>query len=138
EIFSAKDVEEVKELRGYLYQEIKKQIPDIRLNGASDFNNRIPNNLNVSFDYVEGESIVLHLDMRGIAVITGSACFSRALQTSHILLAMGFTHERAHSSIRFSLSKYLTKIDMDYTVKNVKEVVEKLRELSPLIKVEKK
>lgn len=132
EIFSEKDLESVKELRDYLYNKIKSNIEGVSLNGASDFNKRIPNNLNVSFDYVEGESVVLHLDMRGIAVITGSACFSRSLQASHILLAMGFSHERAHGSIRFSLSKYLSKDDIDYTVKNVKEVVEKLRELSPL------
>ncbi len=135
EIYSEKDVQKVKKSRDYLYKEIISKIDGVQLNGPKDFNRRVPNNLNLSFDYVEGESIVLHLDMRGIAVITGSACFSRALQASHILMAMGFTHERAHSSIRFSLSKYLTKEDMDYTVKNVKEVVEKLRSLSPLVKV---
>ncbi len=132
EIFSNKDLVKVRELRNYLYEQIKANIKGILLNGASDFNKRIPNNLNVSFDFVEGESVVLHLDMRGIAVITGSACFSRSLHASHILLAMGFTHERAHGSIRFSLSKFLTKQDIDYTVKNVKEVVEKLRSISPL------
>ncbi len=135
EVYSEKDVQKVKKLRDYLYKEIRSKIDGVQLNGPKDFSRRAPNNLNLSFDYVEGESIVLHLDMRGIAVITGSACFSRALQASHILLAMGFTHERAHSSIRFSLSKYLTKEDMDYTVKNVKDVVEKLRSLSPLAKV---
>lgn len=137
EIYSAKEVKKVTGLRDYLYREISRNIPGIRLNGARDFNKRMPNNLNISFDYVEGESIVLHLDMRGIAVITGSACFSRALQASHILLAMGFTHERAHSSIRFSLSKYLTKKDIDLTVKNLKEVISKLRDLSPLYKAKK-
>ena len=138
EIYSNKDLQKIEKLRDYLYKEITLRIDGVLLNGPKSFNKRIPNNLNVSFDYVEGESIVLHLDMRGIAVITGSACFSRALQASHILMAMGFTHERAHSSIRFSLSKYLTKEDIDYTVKNVKEVVEKLRDLSPLKKFSRK
>ena len=132
EIYSEKDLQKVIKLQDYLFKEITLKMDGVLLNGPKDFSRRIPNNLNVSFDYVEGESIVLHLDMRGIAVITGSACFSRALQASHVLMAMGFTHERAHSSIRFSLSKYLTKEDMDYTVKNVREVVEKLRDLSPL------
>lgn len=137
EIFSEKDLEKVGGLRDYLYKEIRSNINNALLNGASDFEKRIPNNLNVSFEYVEGESVVLHLDMRGIAVVTGSACFSRSLQASHILLAMGFSHERAHGSIRFSLSKYLTREDIDYTVKNVKEVIQKLRELSPLSKTKK-
>jgi len=135
EIFSQTDIQKVKKLRDFLYEEISSNIQGIQLNGSKDMKKRLPDNLNVSFDFVEGESIVLHLDMRGIAVITGSACFSRALQASHILLAMGFTHERAHSSIRFSLSKYLTKPDIKYTIKNLKEVVEKLRELSPLVSV---
>ncbi|MBE0479160.1 aminotransferase class V-fold PLP-dependent enzyme, partial [Candidatus Aerophobetes bacterium] len=134
EIFSEQDLKRTKELRNYLYEEIKSNISGVFLNGASDFNKRIPNNLNLSFEYVEGESVILHLDMRGIAVITGSACFSRMLQASHILMAMGFSHERAHGSIRFSPGKYTTKEDIDYTVKQVKEVVENLRELSPLKK----
>jgi len=137
EVFSKEDLKRVGELKDYLYREIKSNIDGVLLNGASDFEKRIPNNLNVSFEYVEGESVILHLDMRGIAVVTGSACFSRSLQASHILLAMGFSHERAHGSIRFSPSKYLTREDIDYTVKNVKEVIQRLRELSPLSKVKK-
>lgn len=135
EIHSIRDTERIAALRDYLYQKIKKEISGVLLNGASDFSRRIPNNLNVSFEYIEGESVVLHLDMRGIAVITGSACFSRSLQASHVLLAMGFTHERAHGSIRFSLSKYTTRKDIDYTVKNAREVVEQLRKISPLYQV---
>ncbi|RLE12840.1 cysteine desulfurase NifS, partial [Candidatus Aerophobetes bacterium] len=134
EIFSQEDLRKVRKLRDYLYKELKSNIDGMLLNGASDFEKRIPNNLNVSFEDVEGESVVLHLDIRGIAVVTGSACFSRALQASHILLAMGFPHERAHGSIRFSPSKYLVEEDIDYTVKNVKEVVQGLRKLSPLSK----
>ena len=133
EIFSEEDVERIKYLRNDLYGQFKSGLKGVQLNGSSDFSRRIPNNLNLSFDYIEGESVVLHLDMRGISVITGSACFSRALQASHILLAMGFSHERAHGSIRFSPSKYTLKEDIDYTVHHVKEVVTKLRKLSPLV-----
>ena len=133
EIFSEEDVERIKYLRNDLYEQFKSGLKGVQLNGSSDFSRRIPNNLNLSFDYIEGESVVLHLDMRGISVITGSACFSRALQASHILLAMGFSHERAHGSIRFSPSKYTLKEDIDYTVHHVKEVVTKLRKLSPLV-----
>ncbi len=132
EIFEEDDVARIKDLRNYLYEELKNNIDGVLLNGSSNFERRLPNNLNVTFQYVEGESVVLHLDMRGIAVITGSACFSRSLHASHVLLAMGFTHERAHGSIRFGLSKYTEKEDIDYTVLHTKEVVENLRNLSPL------
>ncbi len=132
EIFTQEDVKRSREARNYLFEKIRDSIDEILLNGASDFRKRLPNNLNISFKYIEGESIVLQLDIRGIAVITGSACFSRSLEASHVLLAMGFSHERAHGSIRFSTSKYITKEDIDYTVLMTKEVVDKLRELSPL------
>ena len=132
EIYSPDDTKKVIQLRDHLFSGIKSEIDGVLLNGASNFDKRLPNNLNVSFDYVEGESVVLHLDMRGISVITGSACFSRSLHASHVLLAMGFSHERAHGSIRFGLSKYTSKDDIDYTVHHVKEVVENLRKLSPL------
>lgn len=136
ELYTEKDREHVRYQRDYLYDQLMSRIDGIHLNGSSDFNKRLSNNLNVSFDYIEGESVVLHLDMRGIAVITGSACFSRALQASHVLLAMGFSHERAHGSIRFSPSRYTTKEDIDYAVFHTAEVVEKLRELSPLAQQE--
>ncbi len=132
ELFTEKDVKHIRSLRDYLYELLVKSIDSVSLNGSSDFSRRMPNNLNVSFDFIEGESVVLHLDMRGIAVITGSACFSRALQASHVLLAMGFTHERAHGSIRYSLSRFNSREDIDYTAKQTKEVVEKLQQLSPI------
>ncbi len=132
ELYSERDRDRVRELRDYLYDRLLSGIDGIHLNGSSDFNKRLSNNLNVSFDYIEGESVVLHLDMRGVAVITGSACFSRSLQASHVLLSMGFSHERAHGSIRFSPSRYTSKEDIDYTVFHTGEVVEKLRDLSPL------
>ncbi len=134
EVYSNEDLIKVEKLRSYLYNGISSKIGNVLLNGASDFKKRIPNNLNLTFEYIEGESVVLHLDMRGIAVITGSACFSRSLQASHILLAMGFSHERAHGSIRFSPGKDNSIEDMDYTIDHVKKVVEKLRYLSPLNK----
>jgi cysteine desulfurase len=134
ELYSESDTQKVHELRDDLCKGLLAGVKDTLLNGPADFSRRIPNNLNISFKFIEGESVVLHLDMRGIAVITGSACFSRALQASHILLAMGFTHERAHGSIRFSPSKYTSREDIDYTITNVKEVVEKLRKLSPIAK----
>ncbi len=121
-------------LRDYLFSRISSEIDNISLNGPEDFSRRIPNNLNISFEYIEGESIVLHLDLKGISVITGSACFSKSLQASHVLMAMGFSHQRAHSSIRFSTSRYLSKTEMDYTVERLRETVENLRRLSPLYK----
>ena len=134
ELWEKDDVKRTKKLRDDLYGKIENGIEGTLVNGPRDFSRRIPNNLNVSFGYIEGESVVLHLDMRGIAVITGSACFSRALQASHVLLAMGFSHERAHGSIRFSPSRYTSEQDIDYTYMNVKEVVDQLRELSPVRK----
>lgn len=132
EIFDEKINETVANLRNTLYEKINENITRVLVNGPSDFTKRLPNNLNVSFELIEGESVVLHLDMKGIAVITGSACFSRSLQASHILMAMGFSHERAHGSIRFSPGKYNTIEEMIYTAEQTKIVVEKLRELSPL------
>jgi cysteine desulfurase len=88
--------------------------------------------LNYTFKYIEGEAVSLRLDFEGIAVTTGSACYSRNLQASYILLAMGKQHEQAHGSIRFSLSKYNTVEEVNYTVDRLKEVVSDLRNLSPL------
>ncbi|MBN2324520.1 MAG: cysteine desulfurase [Spirochaetes bacterium] len=132
EIWDAEDVRRTALLRDDLKDRLVRGIEGTLINGPQDMKKRIPNNINVSFNYIEGESVVLHLDMRGIAVITGSACFSRALQASHVLLAMGFTHERAHGSIRFSPSKYTVPEDIVYTYENVQDVVARLRELSPV------
>lgn len=134
EIISPEDIEQARSMRNYLYEKIRKEIDYIKINGPLDFDNRIPNNINISFDYIEGESIVLHLDLNGISVVTGSACFSKSLQASHILMAMGFTHERAHSSIRFSTSKYTSKEEIDFTIDALKEIIRNLRMLSPLYK----
>jgi cysteine desulfurase len=93
---------------------------------------RLPSNVNVSFNLVEGESVVLHLDMKGISVITGSACFSRSLEPSYVMMAMGFSHERAHGSIRFTFSRFNTMEEVDRVVASCKEVVSALRRISPL------
>lgn len=131
ELFKPEDSQYVQELRDCLIERLL-QIEDAELNGPRDGDRRHPGNVNISFAFAEGESIVLHLDMKGIAVITGSACFSRALEPSHVLLAMGHSHERAHSSIRYTLSRYNTREELDHVVEATREVVEQLRRISPL------
>lgn len=132
EIYNEKDNAKMRDLRDYLISRLLKT-NDTNLNGPTG-DRRLCNNVNVTFKYVEGESILLHLDMRGIAVTTGSACFSRDLTPSHVIIALGMTHADAHGSVRFSLSKYNTREQMDYVAKNAAEVVEKLREISPINK----
>jgi len=130
EIAEESQVTHVRGLRDFLAKGLL-EIPDSRLNGPRG-DKRLCNNVNITFRYVEGESVLLHLDMRGIIVTTGSACFSRTLEPSHVILALGLKHEDAHGSVRFSLSKYNTKEEMDYTIENVREVVEELRKISPV------
>jgi len=130
EIADEMQITHTKKLRDRLIEGLL-EIPKSRLNGPRG-ERRLCNNVNITFKYVEGESVLLHLDMRGIIVITGSACFSRTLEPSHVILALGLKHEDAHGSIRFSLSKYNTEDEIRYTIENVREVVEKLREISPL------
>ncbi|MEO0257999.1 MAG: cysteine desulfurase family protein [candidate division WOR-3 bacterium] len=132
ELIDSKDVELVKNMRDYLYQKILEEIPETILLGPRDFSKRHPANLNISFKYVEGESIVLYLDMKNIYTISGSACFSRGLEPSYVIMAMGHSHETAHGSIRFSLSRFNSFEEIDYTVSVLKEVITNLRELSPL------
>ncbi|MEO0246923.1 MAG: cysteine desulfurase family protein [candidate division WOR-3 bacterium] len=132
ELIDSKDVELVKNMRDYLYQKILEEIPETILIGPRDFSKRHPANLNISFKYVEGESIVLYLDMKNIYTISGSACFSRGLEPSYVIMAMGHSHETAHGSIRFSLSRFNSFEEIDYTVSVLKEVITNLRELSPL------
>jgi len=130
EIADESQIEHMRSLRDYLMDGLL-EIHDSKLNGPKG-EKRLCNNVNITFKYVEGESVLLHLDMRGIIVTTGSACFSKTLQPSHVILALGLKHEDAHGSIRFSLSKYNTLEEMDYAIKNVKEVVEELRVISPV------
>lgn len=93
---------------------------------------RLPQNANISFRFVEGESILLHLDMRGFAVSTGSACFSRSLEASHVMLGIGGDHERAHGSVRFSLGRFNQDADVDAVADAITDVIERLRAISPL------
>ncbi|MBD3300205.1 MAG: aminotransferase class V-fold PLP-dependent enzyme [Candidatus Moranbacteria bacterium] len=115
-------------LRDYLLKKISREIPKIKING--DLKKRSPNNLNISFKGIEGESIVLLLSNYNICVSTGSACSSNSLDPSHVQLAIGNDHLTAHGSIRFSLGENITKKDLDYTVEKLKLVVEKLRKTS--------
>jgi cysteine desulfurase len=106
------------------------QIPHSRVNGHPTL--RLPHNANVSFRFVEGESILLHLDMRGFAVSTGSACFSRSLEASHVILGIGGNHERAHGSVRFTFGRYNRTQDVDAVADAVSEIIANLRAISPL------
>jgi len=121
-------------MRDHAIDRILKEIPDVVLNGPRG--QRLPQNVNISFHFVEGESITLHLDMHGFAVNTGSACFSRSLRGSHVIYGIGGDHERAHGSIRISLSRYNTVEEVDAVVQTLAEVVRDLRVLSPLGKKE--
>ena len=118
------------ELRDYLIEQIEKEIPYCRLNG--DRNRRLPNNVNFSFRFVEGESLLIMLDMKGICASSGSACTSGSLDPSHVLLAIGLPHEIAHGSLRLTLNEENTKEEMYTTVAAIKEIVTKLRNMSPL------
>ena len=126
----AERTEKERELRDYLISRITEEIPYVKLNG--DPVKRLPNNVNVSFRFVEGESLLLMLDGRGICASSGSACTSGSLDPSHVLLAIGLPHEIAHGSLRLTLSEEITKEDLDYTVENLKEIVQNLRNMSPL------
>ena len=119
-----------RELRDYLIKRITEEIPYVKLNG--DPVKRLPNNVNVSFRSVEGESLLLMLDGCGICASSGSACTSGSLDPSHVLLAIGLPHEIAHGSLRLTLSEETTREDLDYTVENLKEIVQNLRNMSPL------
>ena len=93
---------------------------------------RLPHNANVSFRFVEGESVLLHLDLRGFSVSTGSACFSRSLEGSHVILGIGGNHERAHGSVRFTFGRYNSDEEVDAVADAMADVVSKLRAISPL------
>lgn len=120
----------VSALRDRLINGILETIPDTRLNGHPT--NRLPGNCNVSIRYIEGESMLLNLDIKGIAASSGSACTSGSLDPSHVLLAIGLTHEVAHGSLRFSLNEDNTEEEVDYVIKSLDEVVRRLRAMSPL------
>ena len=132
--FAYRDLEEhnkkIKELRDYYVEQVKEKIPYIKING--DMEKRLPGNSNISFGFIEGESLLLNLDLKGICASSGSACTSGSLDPSHVLLAIGLPHEIAHGSLRISIGKYNTKEEIDYLVENLVEIVNRLREMSPL------
>ena len=119
-----------REVRDYLIDRVLNEIPYCRLNGHRT--DRLPNNANFSFQFVEGESLLIKLDMKGICGSSGSACTSGSLDPSHVLLAIGLPHEIAHGSLRLTLNEEIEKEDIDYVVDNLKEIVAHLREMSPL------
>ena len=118
------------EVRDYLIDRVLKEIPYCRLNGHRT--DRLPNNANFSFQFVEGESLLIMLDMKGICASSGSACTSGSLDPSHVLLAIGLPHEIAHGSLRLTINEEIAKEDIDYVVDNLKEIVAHLRNMSPL------
>nr|WP_321498271.1 cysteine desulfurase family protein [uncultured Methanolobus sp.] len=130
ELVTDKENEFLATLRDYTIKRVFEEIPHVTLNGSKK--QRTPQNANITFHYVEGESMTLHLDMRGFAVSTGSACFSRSLEASHVILGIGGDHERAHGSIRFTFGRYNSMSDVDAVVDAIKEIVKQLREISPL------
>ena len=117
-------------LRELLISRIYKEVPYVRLNG--DHERRLPNNVNFSFQFIEGESLLIMLDMAGICASSGSACTSGSLDPSHVLLAIGLPHEIAHGSLRLTLGEDNTEEDINYVVDKIKEIVEHLRAMSPL------
>ena len=118
------------ELRNYMIERVLSEIPHVRLNG--DPVKRLPNNANFSFRFIEGESMLIMLDMRGICASSGSACTSGSLDPSHVLLAIGLPHEIAHGSLRLTISDETTREDVDTTVDALKEIIAELRAMSPL------
>lgn len=122
----------VASLRDRFISRVQNEIPYCQLNGPKDGSKRLPNNADFSFDYIEGESILFSLDLAGIAVSSGSACSSGSLEPSHVLLACGVPEEVAHGSIRFTFGKENTVEEVDYTVDKLKEIVARLRAMSPL------
>ncbi len=120
----------IKELRDYYMAEVQKRIPYIKING--DMEKRLPGNSNISFRFIEGEGLLLNLDLKGICASSGSACTSGSLDPSHVLLAIGLPHEIAHGSLRITIGKYNTKEEVDYLLDNLEEIVSRLRNMSPL------
>jgi cysteine desulfurase len=130
--FKSKDnsINKMIKLRDYFIDNVLK-IQGSVLNGATG-RGRLCNNINVSFRYIEGESVMMNLDQKGICVSTGSACSSHSLDPSHVLMALENNHERAHGSLRFTISRYTTKKEIDYTLGELKKIIERLRKISSL------
>ncbi len=120
----------IKELRDYYVEQVRLKIPYIKVNG--DIEKRLPGNSNISFRFIEGEGLLLNLDLKEICASSGSACTSGSLDPSHVLLAIGLPHEIAHGSLRITIGKYNTKEEIDYLLENLVEIVGRLRDMSPL------
>jgi cysteine desulfurase len=123
-------IERLTVLRNRLIEGIKNNIPDVVLNGHPT--KRLPNNVNFSYKFVEGESILLLLDMEGVSASSGSACTSGSLDPSHVLLATGLDHGTAHGSIRFTINEEITEEDIDFTIETMKKIIDRLRAMSPI------
>ncbi len=130
ELVTKEENARLKKMRDKIIDTILKTVPKVTLNGHRT--KRTPQNANITFHLVEGESITLHLDMYGISVSTGSACFSRSLEGSHVISAIGGDHERIHGSLRFTLGRYNTMDEVDFVVETLSNVVKQLRQISPL------
>jgi cysteine desulfurase len=130
ELLIEEEIRQLKAMRDRVIDKSLSEIPDVTLNGSRD--KRLPQNSNLTFHYVEGESVTLHMDMRGFAVSTGSACFSRSLEASHVIRGIGGDHERAHGSVRFTFGRDNHMGDADAAIAAMNEIVAKLREISPL------
>lgn len=128
----AGEAERLTHLRDHLIKGLLERMDHTRLNGHPL--KRLPNNVNISVDFVEGESMILNLDLDGICASTGSACSSSSLEPSHVLLAMGLSHEQAHGSLRFSLGKWTTEKEIEQVLDTLPRIVAKLRAMSPLLK----
>ncbi len=130
ELVNDEENERLRAMRDRMIDRLLAEVPETTLNGHRT--QRVPQNANTTFHFIEGESIMLHLDMRGYAVSTGSACFSRSLEGSHVIFGIGGDHERAHGSIRFTLGRYNTMEEIDGIVSTISDIVAQLRKISPL------
>lgn len=130
ELVTEEETRQLKAMRDRVIERALSEIPEVTLNGSRE--KRLPQNANLTFHYVEGESVTLHMDMRGFAVSTGSACFSRSLEASHVIRGIGGDHERAHGSVRFTFGRYNRMEDADAAIDAMSEIVARLREISPL------
>ena len=118
------------QLRDYLISRVLEEIPHAVLHGSKEY--RLPNNANFGFRFIEGESMLILLDQNGICASSGSACTSGSLDPSHVLLAIGIPHERAHGSLRITISRETTREQIDFTIENLKKIIVRLRSMSPL------
>lgn len=130
ELVTEDETRQLEAMRDRVIERALSEISDVALNGSRE--KRLPQNANLTFHYVEGESVTLHMDMRGFAVSTGSACFSRSLEASHVIRGIGGDHERAHGSVRFTFGRYNRMEDADAAIDAMSEIVARLREISPL------